>query len=272
MPTPSCLVTRPNGSICTISHPLNRTPWKPGQPRVYKGYGLIQPRVGMSLPGAHRSTFARLYSTGTGVDPYAMAVSDTYQDLFGEGSFTGKGIFEVDVFSGVLEKRFRENSLLSHDLVEGAFLRTGLASDIEVIDDYPANYLSSMKRMHRWVRGDWQTIVWLFPGVRDEDGVLRPNPLSALNRWKILDNLRRSLVGPPTILMFTLGWLLFPIAGAWLDAVLPAHRVLPGVLLPRPVADVPAALSDALDFGARYPRRSRRGQPPRHPHSVAAAP
>ncbi len=196
--------------ICTIAHPLNRTPWKPGQPRVYDGYGLIQPRVGMSLPGANRSAFAKLYSTGTGVDPYAMAVSDTYQDLFGEGSFTGKGIFEVDVFAGVLEKRFRANSLLSHDLVEGAFLRTGLASDVEVIDDYPANYLASMKRMHRWVRGDWQTIVWLFPRVRDEDGLLRKNPLSALNRWKIFDNLRRSLVGPLTMVLFTLGWLLFP--------------------------------------------------------------
>ena len=169
--------------ISTIAHPLNRARWTPGQRRVMKGYGLLQPRVGMTLPGSRRSRFAAMYSGPTGIDPYSGAVSDTYQDVFGEGSFTGKGIFEVDVFAGVLEGRFPENSLLSHDLVEGSFLRTALASDIEVLDDYPANYLAAASRLHRWVRGDWQTLPWLAPRARNTAGQLggqpslRPAPL-----------------------------------------------------------------------------------------------
>ena len=115
----------------------------------------------------------------TGVDPYAGAVSDIYQDVFGEGSFTGKGIYEVSVFNAVLEGRFPENSLLSHDLIEGNFLRTALASDIQVLDDHPANYLSHMARMHRWVRGDWQTLPWLFPRVPSEDGRSPQPPVPA---------------------------------------------------------------------------------------------
>jgi cyclic beta-1,2-glucan synthetase len=196
--------------VATIAHPLNRARWNPDEGRVSHGYGLIQPRVGMSLPGAQRSRFSRMYSSGTGVDPYAMAVSDTYQDVFGEGSFTGKGIFEVDVFLGVLHGTFLENALLSHDLIEGCFLRTALASDTEVIDDAPANYLSSAKRLHRWVRGDWQTLPFLGTTVRTEGGAVMRNPLSALHRWKIIDNLRRSLVAPLTLLLFTLGWLVLP--------------------------------------------------------------
>ena len=151
--------------ISTIAHPLNRARWTPGESRVRQGYGLVQPRVAMSLPGSSRSTFARLYSGTTGVDPYVGAVSDTYQDVFGEGSFTGKGIFEVAVFNGIMDGRFPENALLSHDLLEGNYLRTALASDVEVLDEHPANYLSHAARLHRWVRGDWQTIPWLFPRV-----------------------------------------------------------------------------------------------------------
>ena len=196
--------------ISAIAHPLNRARWRPGEPRVETGYGLIQPRVGMTLPGAKRSRFAALFSGPTGIDPYSGAVSDTYQDVFGEGSFTGKGIFEVDVFEGVLDGRFADNSLLSHDLVEGSFLRTGLASDIEVLDDYPANYLAAASRLHRWVRGDWQTLPWLGKRVPDCSGADRLNPLSTLSRWKVFDNLRRSLVPPTTVALFVLGWLLLP--------------------------------------------------------------
>ena len=174
--------------ISAIAHPLNRARWRPGEPRVETGYGLIQPRVGMTLPGAKRSRFAALHSGPTGIDPYAGAVSDTYQDVFGEGSFTGKGIFEVDVFEGVLDGRFADNSLLSHDLVEGSFLRTGLASDIEVLDDYPANYLAAASRLHRWVRGDWQTLPWLGSQVPDASGRGTAEP----PRWlESLEDLRQ---------------------------------------------------------------------------------
>ncbi len=196
--------------IATIAHPLNRARWRPGDGRVHRGYGLVQPRVGMSLPGARRSRFSRMYSSGTGIDPYASAVSDTYQDVFDEGSFTGKGIFEVDAFLGILHGAFPESALLSHDLIEGSFLRTALASDIEVIDDYPANYLSNAKRIHRWVRGDWQTLPFLRRRVRTESGAVLDNSLSGLHRWKVLDNLRRSLVAPLTLLAFSLGWLILP--------------------------------------------------------------
>jgi len=211
--------------ISTIAHPLNRARYSPGEPRVRSGYGLVQPRVSMSLPSAERSFFARLHSGITGIDPYAGAVSDTYQDVFGEGSFTGKGIFEVDVFNVVLADAIPENTLLSHDLMEGSYLRTALASDIEVLDDYPASYLSHAARLHRWVRGDWQTLPWLSPFVPRGDGTTGPNPLSALHRWKIVDNLRRSLVAPSLLLLTGLGWLLLP-GPAWLWPLIIALLVL----------------------------------------------
>ncbi len=199
--------------ISTIAHPLNRAVLLPGDRRVYMGYGLIQPRVGMSLPASSRSFFAWLYSGVTGVDPYAGAVSDTYQDVFGEGSFTGKGIYEVSVFNAVLEGRFPEGRLLSHDLIEGCYLRVGLASDIEVLDDHPSSYLSHMARMHRWVRGDWQTLPWLGATVPAE-GRRERNVLSPLHRWKLFDNVRRSLVAPALLMLMTLGWTVLP-GPAW---------------------------------------------------------
>ncbi|MDI6901885.1 MAG: glucoamylase family protein [Anaerosomatales bacterium] len=189
--------------VATIAHPLNRARVDATRRVVRGGYGLVQPRVGMSLEGAERSVFAWLYSGVTGVDPYAGAVSDTYQDVFGEGSFTGKGIFEVDVFDTVLEDRFPENTLLSHDLLEGSYLRTALASDIEVLDDQPASYVSHTARLHRWVRGDWQTLPWLGARVPAAGG-REPNPLTGLHRWKIVDNLRRSLF-PPAVMAFLFG-------------------------------------------------------------------
>jgi len=213
--------------IATIAHPLNGARWEPGDGRVRTGYGLVQPRVGMSLPGARRSRFSRMHSSGTGIDPYASAVSDTYQDVFGEGSFTGKGIFEVDVFLSMLHGAFLENALLSHDLIEGSFLRTALASDVEVIDDQPANYLSSTKRAHRWVRGDWQTLPFLGARTRNEAGESVRNPLSQLQRWKVFDNLRRSLVAPLTLLAFAAGWLLLPGRALLWAIFLPAVVLFP---------------------------------------------
>ena len=243
--------------ISAIAHPLNRARWSPGEPAVRRGYGLIQPRVGMTLPGSRRSRFSHLYSGQTGIDPYSGAVSDTYQDLFGEGSFTGKGIFEVDVFEGVLEGRFAENSLLSHDLIEGSFLRTGLASDIEILDDYPSNYLAAASRLHRWVRGDWQTLPWLGYRVADSTGEATINPLSRLHRWKIADNLRRSLIAPTTMTLFIFGWWLLPDAElSWplimvLIVFFPAYFSLADSMVFRPrsvsfSATVPSILDDFM--------------------------
>lgn len=195
--------------ISMIAHPLNRAHYDPSRRRVERGYGLVQPRVAMSLEGSERSLFAWLYSGVTGVDPYAGATSDTYQDVFREGSFTGKGIFEVDIFTATLGGRFPENTLLSHDLIEGSYLRTALASDIEVLDDQPASYSSHTARLHRWVRGDWQTLPWLLPTVPTATG-REANPLSMLHRWKIIDNLRRSLFPPAMMLFVFTSWVLLP--------------------------------------------------------------
>jgi cyclic beta-1,2-glucan synthetase len=197
-------------AISTIAHPLNRARVDERARLVRSGYGLVQPRVGVTLPSAGRSLYAKLNSGSTGIDPYAGAVSDTYQDVFGEGSFTGKGIYEVDVFNAVLEGRIPEGRLLSHDLMEGNFLRTALASDLEVLDDQPASYLAGEARMHRWVRGDWQTLPWLMRWVPGEGGVRYRNPLSRLHRFKILDNLRRSLLPMSLVVLGAAGWLLIP--------------------------------------------------------------
>src|SRR5688500_10731056 len=195
--------------IGALAHPLNRAVYDPERGRVVKGYGILQPRVGVSLPSAHRSRFAAVHSGHPGVDPYTTAVSDVYQDLYGEGSFTGKGIYDVAAFKLATRGRFPENTLLSHDLIEGSYARAGLATDIIVYDDYPTRYLSFTPRKHRWIRGDWQLIPWLRARVPGPDGP-EPNRLSLLSRWKILDNLRRSLVEPAWLLFFLAGWLVLP--------------------------------------------------------------
>jgi hypothetical protein len=196
--------------IGAIAHPLNQAIVDPGLRIVTAGYGILQPRVGVTVQSASRSWLATIYSGQSGFDIYTRAVSDAYQDLFGEGSFTGKGIYEVAVFHAVLENRFPRNALLSHDLIEGAYTRAGLAADIEVIDDYPSHYSAYIRRKHRWVRGDWQIIQWMFARVPDESGYWVPNPISAISRWKIFDNLRRSLVEPFTFILFLAGWLGLP--------------------------------------------------------------
>src|SRR5690349_16435106 len=147
--------------VGALAHPLNRAVYDAALGRVVRGYGILQPRVGVSLPSAHRSQFAAVHSGHPGVDPYTTAVSDVYQDLYGEGSFTGKGIYDVDAFERATHGRFPENTLLSHDLIEGAYSRAGLLTDIEVFDDYPARYLAYTRRKHRWIRGDWQLLPWL---------------------------------------------------------------------------------------------------------------
>jgi len=180
--------------IGTIAHPLHSAQLSVDGKRVVQGYGILQPRVSVSILKAGASNFARIFSGRVGVDPYTTAVSDVYQDLFGEGIYTGKGIYDVDVFHKVTNKSFPENTILSHDLIEGLYARAGLVSDVELVDGYPANYLAYMCRQHRWVRGDWQLILWLF------------KPISFLSRWKIFDNLRRSLEAPAQLLLIILGF------------------------------------------------------------------
>jgi cyclic beta-1,2-glucan synthetase len=205
--------------IGAIAHPLNAAVIDPVRHMVVEGFGILQPRVGVSIQSAARSRLAALYSGETGFDIYTRAVSDVYQDLFGEGIFTGKGIYDVDVLRDVLENRFPENALLSHDLIEGAYARVALASDIELIEDYPSHFSAHNRRRHRWMRGDWQTLRWLFQRVPDFHGRLIPNPISLISQWKILDNLRRSLFYPSLLLMLLGAWFVLPgLPGYWTSA------------------------------------------------------
>ncbi|HEX6058246.1 MAG TPA: glucoamylase family protein, partial [Gemmatimonadaceae bacterium] len=195
--------------VGAIAHPLNRAVYDPDRGRIVRGYGILQPRVGVSLPSAYRSRFAAIHSGHPGVDPYTTAVSDVYQDLYGEGSFTGKGIYDVDAFQQATRGRFPENTLLSHDLIEGSYARAGLVTDISVHDDYPTRYLTYTRRKHRWIRGDWQLLDWLTPRVPGPEGPER-NRLSLLSRWKILDNLRRSTTEIFQLLFLVAGWTVLP--------------------------------------------------------------
>ncbi len=192
-----------------MAHPLNRAEYDEELGRIVRGYGILQPRVGVSLTSAHESRFAAIHSGHPGVDPYTTAVSDVYQDLFEEGSFTGKGIYDVDAFEKATHGRFPENTLLSHDLIEGAYSRAGLVTDIEVYDDYPARYLTYTRRKHRWIRGDWQLLRWLRNTLPTIDGRVS-NRLSAISRWKIFDNLRRSVIEVSQMVLLLAGWLWLP--------------------------------------------------------------
>ncbi|MEK6303548.1 MAG: glucoamylase family protein [Acidobacteriota bacterium] len=196
--------------IGTALHPLNQPRLDPLVNRVTEGYAILQPRVSMTLPSSSRSRFARIFSGHTGVDPYTTAVSDVYQDLFGEGSYTGKGLYVVDSFESALADRVPENLLLSHDLFESLYARAALVTDIELLDEYPSHYDSYAKRQHRWTRGDWQIARWLFPRVRDAHNRPVPNTLPLISRWKILDNLRRSLVAPTMLLWLAAAWTVLP--------------------------------------------------------------
>ena len=186
-----------------MAHPLNRPKFDSAEQRVVDGYGILQPRVTPSLPiGREGSLFQRVFSGPGGMDPYAAAVSDVYQDLFGEGSYTGKGIYDVDAFEAALSGRVPENVLLSHDLLEGIFARAGLASDVEVVEEFPSRYDVAARRQHRWTRGDWQLLPWALGRVTGRQAV------PAVGRGKIVDNLRRSLFAPFTLATVAVSWLL----------------------------------------------------------------
>jgi len=212
--------------VGAMAHPLNRARYDQDRQRVVEGYGVLQPRVAVSLPGTSRSRYARMCASEPGIDPYTRAVSDVYQDLFGEGSFIGKGIYEVDAFERALSGRFPENRILSHDLLEGCYARAGLLSDVELYEEYPSRYGADVSRRHRWIRGDWQIARWLLagiPGPGPEPGAAarpRKNPLTLLSRWKIFDNLRRSLTAAALTLLLLLGWTVLPRSWFWTLAVI----------------------------------------------------
>ncbi|CAN5166436.1 hypothetical protein BH09GEM1_BH09GEM1_23090 [soil metagenome] len=217
--------------IGTMAHPLNRAVFDEKASRVVKGYGILQPRVSVSLASANGSRYSAIFAGHPGVDPYTTAVSDVYQDLFCEGTFTGKGIYDVAVFERAIAGRFPVNALLSHDLIEGSFARAGLVTDIEVFDDYPMRYLTASRRLHRWVRGDWQLAPWLRDSVPGTDGPT-VNPLSTVSRWKILDNMRRSVSPVALFAWLVAGWMALPNAGvAWAVAALAAMAAPWGIPL-----------------------------------------
>ena len=199
--------------VGTMAHPLNRPVFDEARGIVREGYGILQPRVGVSLPSSRRSWFVRLFAGDAGIDPYTREVSDVYQDVFREGSFIGKGIYDVDAFERAMAGRFPENTVLSHDLLEACHARSALVCDVEFYEEFPSRYNVDMDRRHRWIRGDWQITQWLLPRVPGSDARRIANPLSVLSQWKIFDNLRRSLV-PPALLVLLLGsWLHVPELG-----------------------------------------------------------
>jgi cyclic beta-1,2-glucan synthetase len=216
--------------IETLAHPLNQPRFDEAG-RVEAGtYTIIQPRVSPSLPSASASLFGRLFADARGIDPYTRAVSDVHQDLTGEGSYYGKGIYDVRAFDRVLSGRFPDERLLSHDLIEGAHVRVGLASDIELYDEFPQGYGGYAVRQHRWIRGDWQIAKWISGRVPGHEGGRERNPLSFYDRWKLFDNLRRSLVPAASVCLLAACWAISPEAG------LIASLVVGAQLLFRPLA------------------------------------
>jgi cyclic beta-1,2-glucan synthetase len=199
--------------IGNLAHPLNRPVYDAGKGRIVEGYAILQPRASISLTSASQSRFTQLFAGESGIDPYTREVSDVYQDIFGEGSFIGKGIYDVDAFRQAVDGRFPENLILSHDLLESGYARSALVTDIDLIEEHPASYAIEASRRHRWIRGDWQLAGWLLPYVPGPPGPggtkskRQPNPLSALSVWKLFDNLRRSLVSPALLALLIGGWL-----------------------------------------------------------------
>ena len=227
--------------IGTMAHPLNRARFDPLAGRVVEGYGVVQPRITPSLPtDGEGSCFQRTFSGPSGIDPYASAVSDVYQDLFREGSYTGKGIYEIDAFEAALADKVPDNAMLSHDLFEGLFARTALATDVELFEAFPSHYEAAAARQHRWARGDWQLLPWLLGRGHTGSEPHRAVMIPAIGRWKILDNLRRTLSAPAAFLALLAGWLL-PQGAAW---------VWSGFILA--TIAIPSLLSFVLGL---YPRR-----------------
>ncbi|MDT7042203.1 GH36-type glycosyl hydrolase domain-containing protein [Candidatus Nitronereus thalassa] len=234
--------------IGNLAHPLNRPVYDPDKGRIVEGYAILQPRTSISLTSAGQSQFAKLFAGESGIDPYTREVSDVYQDIFGEGSFIGKGIYDVDAFRQAVDGRFPENLILSHDLLESGYARSALVTDVDIIEEHPASYAIEASRRHRWIRGDWQIAGWLLPHVpgppRSNQSIepngskakRQPNPLTPLSVWKIFDNLRRSLVPPSLLALLAGGWL-FAQGSAWIWTLLVASVVF-----------LPPLLGTAIEF------------------------
>ncbi|HOC66056.1 MAG TPA: glucoamylase family protein, partial [Methanothrix soehngenii] len=211
----------------TMAHPLNHPRFDKDKRYVVEGYSILHPRLSSGMNEAEKSRFVKLFGGEPGIDPYTREVSDVYQDIFGEGSFTGKGIYDVDAFSQSLGGRFPENLILSHDLLEGSYARAALVSDVQFYEDYPYHYASDVSRRHRWIRGDWQIASWLLTRVPGPGGMVMDNPISGLSRWKIFDNLRRSLVAPAQISLLLLAWVALQHPIFWTSMVVGAVLALP---------------------------------------------
>lgn len=222
--------------VGNLAHPLNRPVYDAAKGRVVEGYAILQPRASISLTSAAQSRFAKLFAGDSGLDPYTREVSDVYQDMFGEGSFIGKGIYDVDVFRQAVDGRFPENLILSHDLLESGYARSALVTDVDLIEEQPASVTAESSRRHRWIRGDWQLVFWLLPRVPGPPAMngVKPkreaNPLSALSLWKIFDNLRRSLVAPSLLALLIGGWLWAPDAIWMFTGLVLAVLFLPTLL------------------------------------------
>jgi cyclic beta-1,2-glucan synthetase len=224
----------PRDGVCLLvgamAHPLNQPVFDPATRLVVEGHAVLQPRVTPTLPAVGTGTlFRQIFSGPRGIDPYAFAVSDVYEDLFGEGIYTGKGIYDVDAFERALAGRVPENTLLSHDLFEGLFARAGLVSDIELFEEYPAHYEVSAVRQHRWARGDWQLLPWIFGRAPDASGRRGPNPISTIGRWKMIDNLRRNLSAPAALATLAACWALPAVNAHLWTAFILATIAIPGL-------------------------------------------
>lgn len=206
--------------VGTLAHPLNRAVFSEKKQRVMEGYTILQPRVSNSLPGDTVSIYGRIHGNEPGTDPYTRAVSDVYQDLFQEGSFIGKGIYDIESFEKTLGNRFPENRILSHDLLEGCYARSGLISDVQLYEEYPSRYIDDMRRRHRWIRGDWQIAGWIFPFAKGGNGKMQRNRISLLSRWKIFDNIRRSFIPVCLLAMLVFGLLVSFAPWWWASAVI----------------------------------------------------
>lgn len=216
--------------IGTMAHPLNMPVIDLKRGIVTEGYGLMQPKISFDMDSSNRTVFSRIYTGQEGIDPYASSISDVYQDLFGEGIFTGKGIYDLAVFQTVMSGAIPENAILSHDLLEGSYVRAALVSDLELVDSYPSKYNAFVARLHRWIRGDWQLIPWLSPVIMNKNRNQIDNPLSFVSIWKIADNLRRSLVAPSIMMLVFLGFSVLPGSGVFWAALGIATLALPLVI------------------------------------------
>ncbi|HEY8439395.1 MAG TPA: glucoamylase family protein, partial [Candidatus Limnocylindrales bacterium] len=217
--------------VGTMAHPLNQPRLDAQKRRVTEGYGVLQPRITAALPAEREaSIYQRVFSGPAGIDPYSAAVSDVYQDLFGEGSFTGKGIYDVDAFAASLHDRVPPNTLLSHDLFEGIFARAGLVTDVELFDEYPSNYLVEASRQHRWTRGDWQMLPWILGFGRDGSGERRRTVIPGIARWKMIDNLRRSLSAPLSVATLAAAWILASVPAVVWTAFVLATSIIPAAI------------------------------------------